>query len=132
MQSMAKDFKMTQYGDLIINPSTHDFEMVDGIDEVAQRIRATLLIRYGEMTNLDPDQGMDYADLIGKGFNDKLASEDIESTIMAKVPEVQTINNISFKKLAERKLYVSFSATVNVDNGNNNIEELERSFELGN
>lgn len=128
---MAKDFRVTDDGDLIINPATHDFEMVGGVDEVAQRIRATLLIRYGEMPNLDPDQGADYSNFIGKNFDEKLASADMETTIIEKVPEVQTVNNIKFTKLPNRHLAVNFSATVNVDDGTDNLEELEGGFVLG-
>lgn len=128
---MAKDFRVTDDGDLIINPATHDLEMVDGVDEVAQRIRATLLIRYGEMPNLDPDQGADYSNFIGKNFDEKLASADMETTIIEKVPEVQTVNNIKFTKLPNRHLAVNFSATVNVDDGTDNLEELEGGFVLG-
>lgn len=128
---MAKDFRVTDGGDLIINPATHDFEMISGVDEVAQRIRATLLIRYGEMTNLDPDQGADYSNFLGKNFDEKLASADMETTIMEKVPEVQTVNNIKFTKLPNRHLAVNFSATVNVDDGTDNSEELEGGFVLG-
>lgn len=128
---MAKDFKVTDDGDLIINPATHDFEMIDGVDEVAQRIRATLLIRYGEMENLDPDQGADYSNLIGKNFDEKLASADMETTIMEKVPEVKTVNKIKFTKSSNRKLLVNFSVTVGVDDGTDNTEELEGGFTLG-
>ncbi|MCT3603155.1 DUF2634 domain-containing protein [Lactobacillus acidophilus] len=128
---MAKDFRVTDDGDLIINPATHDFEMIDGVDEVAQRIRATLLIRYGEMENLDPDQGADYSNFIGKNFDEKLASADMETTIIEKVPEVKTVNKIKFTKSSNRKLLVNFSVTVGVDDGTDNTEELEGGFTLG-
>lgn len=127
---MARDLLVTKYGDPVIDPSTHDLATVDGLDEIAQRIRATLLIRYGEMPNLDPDQGADYSNFIGKNFNEELASVDMSTTIQDKVPEVQTVNKITFKKLPERGLYVSFDATVSVDDGD--PEELEGGFELGN
>lgn len=127
---MARDLLVTKYGDPVIDPSTHDLATVDGLDEIAQRIRATLLIRYGEMPNLDPDQGADYSNFIGKNFNEELASADMSTTIQDKVPEVQTVNKITFKKLPERGLYVSFNATVSVDDGD--PEELEGGFELGN
>ena len=129
MQKMAKDLLVTEYGDPVIDPSTHDLATVDGIEEVAQRIRATLLIRYGEMTNLDPDQGADYSNFLGKNFNEKLASADMSTTIIEKVSEVQTVNRISFKKLPQRGLYVTFNATVQV---NDKPEELEGGFDLGN
>ena len=125
---MAKDLLVTKYGDPIIDPSTHDLATVDGLDEIAQRIRATLLIRYGEMPNLDPDQGADYSNFLGKNFNEELASADMSTTIQDKIPEVQTVNKITFKKLPERGLYVSFNATVRVDDGD--PEELEGGLDL--
>lgn len=124
---MAKDLLVTEYGDPVIDPSTHDLVTVDGLEEVAQRIRATLLIRYGEMPNLDPDQGADYSNFLGKNFNEKMASSDMSTTIQEKVPEVQTVNNISFKKMPNRGLHVYFSATVEV---NDKPEELEGGFDL--
>lgn len=127
MQKMAKDLLVTKYGDPVIDPSTHDLATVDGLEEVAQRIRATLLIRYGEMPNLDPDQGADYSNFLGKNFNEKLASADMSTTIQEKVPEVQTVNRIAFKKMPNRGLHVYFNATVKVDD---KPEELEGGLDL--
>lgn len=127
MQKMAKDLLVTEYGDLVIDPSTHDLATVDGLEEVAQRIRATLLIRYGEMPNLDPDQGADYSNFLGKNFNEKLASADMSTTIQEKVPEVQTVNRIAFKKMPNRGLHVYFNVTVKVDD---KPEELEGGLDL--
>ena len=127
MQKMAKDLLVTKYGDPVIDPSTHDLATVDGLEEVAQRIRATLLIRYGEMPNLDPDQGADYSNFLGKNFNEKLASADMSTTIQEKVPEVQTVNRIAFKKMLNRGLHVYFNATVKVDD---KPEELEGGLDL--
>ncbi|RVU70155.1 DUF2634 domain-containing protein [Lactobacillus xujianguonis] len=125
---MAKDFAITFNGDLIIDKNTHDFAMIDGVDEVAQRIRATLLIRYGEMPNLAPEQGSDYSNFIGKNFNPDLARADMRATIEANVPEVETLDSIEFEKLPERGLAVHFKATVNLDG---NTETAEGGFELG-
>ena len=127
MQKMAKDLLVTKYGDPVIDPSTHDLATVDGLEEVAQRIRATLLIRYGEMPNLDPDQGADYSNFLDKNFNEKLASADMSTTIQEKVPEVQTVNRIAFKKMPNRGLRVYFNATVKVDD---KPEELEGGLDL--
>lgn len=126
---MAKDLLVDNNGDLVIDPVTHDLTIVEGIDEVAQRIRATLLIRYGEMVNLDPEQGMDYSDFIGRNFNERLASNDMSTTIKDKVPEVQTVNKITFKKLPMRGLYVNFYCTVSVDGGDS--ENLKGGVKLG-
>lgn len=126
---MAKDLQVDDYGNLVIDPATHDFVIIDGLDEIAQRIRATLLIRYGEMVNLDPEQGMDYSDFIGKNFNESLASNDMSTTIKEQVPEVQTVNRITFKKAPYRKLYVNFDCTVSVNDGD--TENLKGGVELG-
>lgn len=120
---MAKDFMATQDGDLIIDPDTHDFAMIDGIDEVAQRIRTTLLIREGEMVNLDPQQGADYDAFLGKNFEPNAASADMTSAIEANVPEVTEVQDISFKRLQNRKLAVSFSCVAELDDDTTDIAE---------
>ena len=125
---MAKDLLVDDSGNLVIDPVTHDFVIVEGLDEIAQRIRATLLIRFGEMVNLDPEQGMDYSDFIGKNFNERLASNDMSTTIKQQVPEVQTVNKITFEKAPQRKLYVNFDCTVSVDDGD--PENLKGGVEL--
>jgi hypothetical protein len=56
---MARDLMIDQSGDFVIDPNTHDLEVVEGADEIAQRIRATLDIYYGEMDNLDSEIGSD-------------------------------------------------------------------------
>ena len=126
---MAKDLMVDENGDLVIDPFTHDLAIIDGLDEIAQRIRATLLIRYGEMPNLDPDQGADYSNFLGKNFNQNLASSDMSTTIVDKIPEVKSINSITFKELPNRRLYVEFSAVVSFDD--NSSEELEGGLEIG-
>lgn len=127
---MAKDLLVNRLGDPVIDQSTHDLATVDGLDEIAQRIRATLLIRYGEMPNLDPDMGADYSNFLGKNFNEKLASADMSTTIMDKVPEVKTVDKITFQKLPGRGLSVSFRATASVNNAGE-PETVEGGFELG-
>ena len=66
---MAKDFKSTDYGDLYVDPDTHDFVLISGLEEIAQRIKATLETNYQEMDVLDPEQGLDYTIFLGKRFN---------------------------------------------------------------
>lgn len=125
---MARDIQATPDGDFFIDPATHDLAIIDGADEIAQRIRATLLIRYGEMTNLDPTQGADYSSFLGKGFHENLASADMTSAIETNVPEVTTVRNIKFKKLPDRGLYVSFEVEADV---NGNSEEVNGGTEIG-
>lgn len=127
---MAKDLLVNDNGDLVIDQSTHDLAMVDGIEEVAQRIRATLLIRYGEMVNFDPDQGADYSNFMGKNFNEKLASNDMSTVIMDKVPEVTSVNSINFEKLPHRRLKVTFNCTADVDD--NPTATVEGGIDLDN
>ena len=126
---MARDIQATPDGDFFIDPATHDLAIIDGADEIAQRIRATLLIRYGEMTNLGPAQGADYSSFLGKGFHENLASADMTSAIETNVPEVTTVRNIKFQKLPDRGLYVSFEVEADV---NGNTEEVKGGTEIGN
>ena len=120
---MARDFLTDENGDLVIDEDTHDFAWVTGVEEVAQRIRATLLIRYGEMVNLAPDQGADYSNFLGKNFNAELAAADMTTAIEDNVPEVETVTKINFTKLPHRRLLVSFQATVNLDDDNEQTVE---------
>lgn len=108
---MAKDFKVTDYGDLYVDPDTHDFVLIDGIDEIAQRIKATLETFLGEMDIIDPDQGMDYANFLGHNYDKVLASRDLRETIQAKVPEVDSVEDIELQvDPSTRHLNVHFQA----------------------
>lgn len=105
---MAKDFKSTDYGDLYVDPDTHDFVLISGLEEIAQRIKATLETNYQEMDVLDPEQGLDYTNFLGKRFNKELASDELRETIRRQVPEVDSIENIDFKFHSNRKLTITF------------------------
>lgn len=105
---MAKDFKSTDYGDLYIDPETHDFVLIDGLEEIAQRIKATLETNYQEMDVLDPEQGLDYTNFLGKRFNKELASDELRDTIRRQVPEVDSVEDIEFKFQPNRKLTINF------------------------
>lgn len=126
---MARDIQATPDGDFLVDPATHDLAIIDGADEIAQRVRATLLIRYGEMVNLDPLQGSDYSSFLGKDFHENLASADMTSAIETNVPEVTTVRNIKFQQLPDRGLYVSFEVEADV---NGNVEEVKGGTEVGN
>lgn len=120
---MAKDLMIDEKGDFILDPETHDLMLIDGIEEIAQRIKATLEIRYGEMVNLDPQMGSDYYHFLGKNFKKDLAAADMTSAILSFVPEVQSVDHIEFDVDPNtRKLTVSFVATARID-GNNEIVE---------
>ncbi|RVU69937.1 MULTISPECIES: DUF2634 domain-containing protein [Lactobacillus] len=108
---MAKDFEVTEYGDWFVDPETHDFVIIDGLEEIAQRIKATLETFYGEMDVLDPEQGMDYTNFLGHRFKKKRAAADLRRTIMAKVPEVDSVEDLKFDAdPATRHLTVHFTA----------------------
>lgn len=124
------DFKTDDNGDIMIDPDTHDFAMVDGIEEVSQRIKATLDIRYGEMANLDPTMGSDYHSFLGKNFNPTNASADMTASITSNVPEVETVSNFKFKKLPRRRLEVSFVATVRLE-GSDTTQDVSEAYEIG-
>ncbi|WP_462394313.1 DUF2634 domain-containing protein [Lentilactobacillus parabuchneri] len=108
---MARDLMIDQGGDFVIDPNTHDLEVVEGADEIAQRIRATLDIYYGEMDNLDSEIGSDYSNMLGKNPDLDHAADDMEAAITAQVPEIQTVDSITFTKDKNRHLIVDFEVT---------------------
>lgn len=108
---MARDLMIDQSGDFVIDPNTHDLEVVEGADEIAQRIRATLDIYYGEMDNLDSEIGSDYSNMLGKQPDLEHATDDMEAAITAQVPEIQTVDSITFTKDKNRHLIVDFEVT---------------------
>lgn len=124
-----KDLLVDEHGDIVIDSVTHDLKMIDGVDEVAQRIRATLLIRLGEMQNLAIDQGTDYTNFFVKNFNKNIAQTDMVDAIENNVPEVDQVTNISFEELPNRGLKVSFTANVTLDDGTHDIAK--GGLELG-
>lgn len=124
-----KDLLVDEHGDIVIDPVTHDLKMIDGVDEVAQRIHATLLIRLGEMQNLAIDQGTDYTNFFVKNFNKNIAQTDMVDAIENNVPEVDQVTNISFEELPNRGLKVSFTANVTLDDGTHDIAK--GGLELG-
>lgn len=127
---MVKDLMVDAHGDLMLDPVTHDLLMIDGIDEVAQRIKATLEIRYGEMENLDPDMGTDYTDFLGKRFNETDASNQLRETIKRYVPEVDSVDDIKFTYLPNRHLQIDFKAMATPTESNVS-QFVEGSVELG-
>lgn len=118
-----RDLKVDDHGDLVIDPITHDLQTVDGIDEIAQRIKATLSIHLGEMINLDPDQGTDYTNFFVKNFKKNIAQTDIADAIERNVPEVNELTDVAFEKLLDRGLKVEFKANVTLDDGTNDTAE---------
>lgn len=109
------DFKVDDKGDLVVDPYTHDLVLVDGLDEIVQRIKATLRIRYGEMERLAPDWGSDYTNFLGKNYNKELASADISAALTAQVPEVVSVDDVEFDTQG-RSLSLHFVCTVKDDN----------------
>lgn len=127
---MAKDLLVDDQGDLVVDPITNDLATVDGADEIAQRVRATLLIKYDEMPNLAPNQGADYTNFLGKQINFNLAKADMASAIEANVPEVVSIDAMDFVTLPNRQLQVNFTVTANTSN--NTTESVEGGLTVGN
>lgn len=118
-----RDLKVDDHGDLIIDPVTHDLQTVDGIDEIAQRIKATLSIHLGEMVNLDSDQGTEYTNFFVKNFKKNIAQADIADAIERNVPEVNELTDVTFENLPERGLKVEFKANVTLEDGTNDTAE---------
>ena len=126
---MAKDFKSTDYGDLYVDPDTHDFVLISGLEEIAQRIKATLETNYQEMDVLDPEQGLDYTNFLGKRFNRELASDELRETIRRQVPEVDSIENIDFKFLPNRRMVINFKVMATPTESNTS-QEVEGGVEI--
>lgn len=118
-----RDLKVDDHGDLVIDPVTHDLQTVDGVDEVSQRIKATLSIHLGEMVNLDADQGTDYTNFFVKNFKKNIAQTDIADAIERNVPEVNELTDVTFENLPERGLKIEFKANVTLDDGTNDTAE---------
>lgn len=112
-----RDLAINQDGDLMVDPLTHDLMLVDGIDEIAQRIRTTLSIRLGEMKNLAPEQGTDYTNFFMKNFQKNVAQTDMVDAIERNVPEVQQVTDLNFKQQPNRALEVTFKANVTLADG---------------
>lgn len=126
---MARDLMIDQSGDFVIDPNTHDLEVVEGADEIAQRIRATLDIYYGEMDNLDSEIGSDYSNMLGKQPDLEHAADDMEAAITAQVPEIQTVDSITFTKDENRHLIVDFGVTY-LDEDDNE-QQAEGGYDIG-
>lgn len=126
---MARDLMIDQSGDFVIDPNTHDLEVVEGADEIAQRIRATLDIYYGEMDNLDSEIGSDYSNMLGKNPDLDHAADDMEAAITAQVPEIQTVDSITFTKDKNRHLIVDFEVTY-LDEDDNE-QQAEGGYDIG-
>lgn len=126
---MARDLMIDQSGDFVIDPNTHDLEVVEGADEIAQRIRATLDIYYGEMDNLDSEIGSDYSNMLGKQPDLEHANDDMEAAITAQVPEIQTVDSITFTKDKNRHLIVDFEVTY-LDEDNNE-QQAKGGYDIG-
>ena len=119
---IARDLQLDENGDLMIDPVAHDLAMVSGIDEVAQRIKTTLSI------NLGSEAGADYRNFLGKSFNEEAARDDLTAALLDQVPEVQSLQDITFKKEAGRKLTVGFTAVVEDDSGE--TEEVKEDYSI--
>lgn len=127
---MARDLMTDpKTGDFVIDPNTHDLAMVEGADEIAQRIRATWDIYFGEMSHLDPEIGSDYSNLLGKNPSFEYAADDMEAAVIAQVPEVISFDSVNFTKLPNRRVQVDFVATY-IDEDQNE-QQAEGGYEIG-
>lgn len=97
--------------------------LIDGVDEVAQRIRATLLIHFGEMRNIAPEQGTNYTNFFVKNFKKNIAQADMVEAIERNIPEVDQVTDINFKNKPNRLLEVTFKANVTLNDGTKGIAQ---------
>lgn len=125
-----RDLAVNQNGDITVDPLTHDLMLVDGIDEIDQRIRATLSIRLGEMKNLAPEQGTNYINFFLKNFQKNVAQTDMVDAIERNVPEVQQVTDLNFKQQPNRVLEITFKVNVALADGTTGIAK--GGLEIGN
>lgn len=125
-----RDLAVDQNGDIMVDPLTHDLMLVDGIDEIAQRVRATLSIRLGEMKNLAPEQGTNYTNFFLKNFQKNVAQTDMVDAIERNVPEVQQVPDLNFKQQPNRVLEIAFKVNVALADGTTGIAK--GGLEIGN
>lgn len=125
-----RDLAVNQNGDIMVDPLTHDLMLVDGIDEIAQRIRATLSIRLGEMKNLAPEQGTNYTNFFLKNFQKNVAQTDMVDAIERNVPEVQQVTDLNFKQQPNRVLEITFKVNIVLADGTTGIAK--GGLEIGN
>ena len=74
------------------------------------------------MKNLAPEMGSDFHSILGKQFDQESASTDIQSAITNFVPEVESVTDITFKRLPRRKLLITFTAIVDDSGQKQKIE----------
>lgn len=104
-----KTFKIVN-GDLVFNKSM-DFEMVEGVDEVAQCVERTLTTNINEWF-LNILHGLDYDKVQGKGKN----KQDIELAIRIAVLQERRISAVEYIEVdidrANRSLVVDLKTFV--------------------
>lgn len=85
--------------DLVIE--NNDLVMVDEDEELIQSVRATLMTRKGEFF-LDPEYGVSYDNLLGKGTSEEEARDDIIEAL-SKDERIGSVTNITFVDNSETR-----------------------------
>lgn len=76
-----RSLKLTNNGDVIVDPETNDFVYIDGLEEKAQSLRIRLSTQRGEWA-FDTIFGLDYEKVIGKGRTQEEIKLEIIETIL--------------------------------------------------
>lgn len=81
-------------GDLVIE--NNDLAMVNNDEELIQSVRTTLMTRKGEFF-LDPEYGVSYENLLGKGTSEEEARDDIIEAL-SKDERIGSVTDITFNE----------------------------------
>lgn len=91
-------------GDLVLE--NNDLAVVDGAEELAQCAEVLLGTNKGEWF-LNPDFGLDFKALLGKGVSDEAVIEAVQDAL-AQEERIQSVNAIQIAR-ADRSLSISLS-----------------------
>lgn len=117
-----KGFKLTDDGD--ISFADGHIEMVDGAELEKQTVKTVLGTNKGE-SPFDPDEGIDFRQILGKGVTADMAKTQIQNGIRQ---VIQNANIEEFSYITDsRKAVIGFTFR-NTDN--NTVTELESSWEI--
>lgn len=100
-------FELDEHGDIVIENNT--INLITGVELLQQKVWTVLQTNLGEWF-CDPEQGIDFDNLLGKGINAELVRFEIERGL-AQVASTFTIAEFAYSMdRATRKALVYFKA----------------------
>lgn len=107
-----KDFKLDQYGDVVIK--NNKIELVEDVALIAQTLRQVLNTNLGEWFG-DEAEGIDYKVILTKNPNYDLIQDTINTAVQQVADSLDVTletDNFTFE-LVGRDLYITLTLTVN-------------------